>query len=180
MSADLEAVVGLVNTVDLESGVEVLETPEALRGWLVAHAELDPAVELDAADLADALELREALRALALSHHDGGDPPAAAAATLDRLAARARLTLQVGTDGDVALTPTADRPVDRALGRLLAAVHVASVEGTWQRFKACPWDTCRWGFIDHSKNRSRTWCSMDVCGNRAKARAFRARRRATT
>jgi hypothetical protein len=34
----------------------------------------------------------------------------------------------------------------------------------------------RWAFYDHARNRSRTWCSMDACGNRAKARAYRARR----
>jgi predicted RNA-binding Zn ribbon-like protein len=34
--------------------------------------------------------------------------------------------------------------------------------------KVCP--NCQWLFIDRSKNRSRTWCDMAVCGNRAKAR----------
>ena len=53
----------------------------------------------------------------------------------------------------------------------------AQAEGTWDRLKACPWDTCRWAFYDRSKNRSGRWCRMDVCGNRAKAAAFRARAR---
>jgi predicted RNA-binding Zn ribbon-like protein len=35
-----------------------------------------------------------------------------------------------------------------------------------------------WAFYDRSKNRSGHWCSMRVCGNRAKARQFRERRRA--
>jgi predicted RNA-binding Zn ribbon-like protein len=48
---------------------------------------------------------------------------------------------------------------------------------TWDRLKACRLDDCQWVFYDHSKNRSRTWCSMRVCGNRAKARAYRERRR---
>jgi predicted RNA-binding Zn ribbon-like protein len=62
-----------------------------------------------------------------------------------------------------------------ALGRLLAIVHRAVVEGTWQRMKVCPADDCRWAFYDHSKNRSGKWCSMAECGNRMKARAYRAR-----
>ena len=33
--------------------------------------------------------------------------------------------------------------------------------------------TCRWAFLDTSKNRSRAWCSMSVCGNRTKTRAYR-------
>jgi predicted RNA-binding Zn ribbon-like protein len=36
------------------------------------------------------------------------------------------------------------------------------------RVKICP--SCRWLFMDRSKNQSRTWCDMKVCGNRAKAR----------
>lgn len=36
-----------------------------------------------------------------------------------------------------------------------------------QRVKICP--NCDWLFVDHSKNRSRIWCDMQVCGNRAKA-----------
>ena len=46
-------------------------------------------------------------------------------------------------------------------------------DGTWRRLKACREDTCQWAFYDRSKNRSGTWCSMAVCGNRAKARAYR-------
>ncbi len=36
-----------------------------------------------------------------------------------------------------------------------------------QRMKIC--GNCGWLFIDRSKNRSRTWCDMSVCGNRVKA-----------
>ena len=37
-----------------------------------------------------------------------------------------------------------------------------------ERMKICP--NCEWLFIDQSRNRSRAWCDMAVCGNRAKAR----------
>jgi predicted RNA-binding Zn ribbon-like protein len=65
--------------------------------------------------------------------------------------------------------------VDGALGRLLAIVHVSIADGTWSRLKACREDSCEWAFYDHTKNRSGAWCDMGVCGNRAKARAFRER-----
>jgi predicted RNA-binding Zn ribbon-like protein len=45
------------------------------------------------------------------------------------------------------------------------------------RVKECANDSCRWLFLDRSKNRSRRWCLMRDCGNQAKARRFRARRR---
>ncbi len=41
----------------------------------------------------------------------------------------------------------------------------------------CSSDTCQWAFYDRSKNRSGRWCSMQVCGNRTKTRAYRARQR---
>ncbi len=42
------------------------------------------------------------------------------------------------------------------------------------RTRICP--NCSWLFVDHSKNRSRLWCDMAVCGNRAKAKAHYKRR----
>jgi predicted RNA-binding Zn ribbon-like protein len=52
------------------------------------------------------------------------------------------------------------------------------VDGSWSRLKTCENDECRWAFYDQSKNRSAKWCSMQSCGNRMKARAYRARREA--
>ncbi|HYH51840.1 MAG TPA: CGNR zinc finger domain-containing protein, partial [Acidimicrobiia bacterium] len=43
--------------------------------------------------------------------------------------------------------------------------------------KVCRQPDCRWAYYDESRNRSRTWCSMESCGNRAKARSFRQRHR---
>jgi predicted RNA-binding Zn ribbon-like protein len=62
-------------------------------------------------------------------------------------------------------------PVEAAPARLLAVVAEAMAEGTWTRLKACREPSCRSAYYDHSRNRRRTWCSMDICGNRAKARA---------
>ena len=38
------------------------------------------------------------------------------------------------------------------------------------RLRYCSNDKCLWLFLDDSKNGSRRWCSMQACGNRAKAR----------
>jgi predicted RNA-binding Zn ribbon-like protein len=40
------------------------------------------------------------------------------------------------------------------------------------RLHACASETCRWLFLDTSKNRTRRWCDMKICGNRAKARRY--------
>jgi predicted RNA-binding Zn ribbon-like protein len=49
------------------------------------------------------------------------------------------------------------------------------LDGSWPRLKACAADNCQWAFYDHSRNHSRVWCSMDVCGNREKVRSYRER-----
>ncbi|GAA0393839.1 hypothetical protein GCM10010357_13330 [Streptomyces luteireticuli] len=49
------------------------------------------------------------------------------------------------------------------------------VTGESTRLKRCAEQACAWVFWDVSKNRSRRWCSMRVCGNRAKARRYAAR-----
>jgi predicted RNA-binding Zn ribbon-like protein len=68
--------------------------------------------------------------------------------------------------------------VDAALAELLATVTTAAADGSWQRLKACADDGCRWAFYDTSRNRSGRWCSMAVCGNQQKARAYRERAKA--
>lgn len=47
-----------------------------------------------------------------------------------------------------------------------------------ERLKICP--NCHWLFLDRSRNRSRAWCDMAVCGNRAKANRHYHRRREET
>jgi predicted RNA-binding Zn ribbon-like protein len=98
---------------------------------------------------------------------------------LDRAATRAELRLRFRSDGTPAIEPGA-AGVDGALGRLLAIVHDAVSQGHWTRLKACREHTCEWAFYDHTKNRSGAWCSMQSCGNRAKARAYRERRTGDT
>jgi predicted RNA-binding Zn ribbon-like protein len=44
------------------------------------------------------------------------------------------------------------------------------------RIKQCGGNCCGWLFYDLTKNNSRRWCEMSVCGNRAKVRAIRARK----
>jgi predicted RNA-binding Zn ribbon-like protein len=116
--------------------------------------------------------LREALRALLLANH-GGAPDAGAVATLD---GAGRLAVAFDAEGRAELVP-AEGGVDGVAGALLAIVARAQADGTWPRLKACPADSCGWAFYDRSRNRSRTWCAMSVCGNRAKARSYRARQR---
>lgn len=165
----------LVNTVDLEGGPEQLVDADALRAWLLDRSLIDPATRIDAAGLTRMLELREALRALLLVNTgeplDGG-----AMETLNRLAAATPLVVRLAPSGDTSLTPAASG-LDGVIAAIFAIVYTAMADGSWIRLKACVRDTCQWAFYDASKNRSGHWCSMAVCGNRTKVRAYQARKR---
>lgn len=172
---DLATLEAFVNTVDLATGADELDSPAALAGWLGRHNLLTGEAAADAADLGDALALREALRSLLYANCCGGDVDEARA-TLDRLAGRCSLCMRLGPDGMLQLEPV-QGGVAGALARLLAIAFAAAAAGTWQRLKACRNTGCRWAFYDTSKNRSGAWCNMAVCGNRAKVRAYQQRRK---
>jgi predicted RNA-binding Zn ribbon-like protein len=160
----------LVNSVDLEHGVEWLDTPEELQAWL-AQRGLDGAERPTRGAVKRVHDLRLTLRELLIANNEQRTAPVAAAA-LEQAATRARLTLQLDEHGHLALTPQAGG-VDGALGRILAIVQNAMAEGNWHRLKACR--QCAWAYYDYSKNQSATWCSMAICGNRTKTRAYRRR-----
>jgi hypothetical protein len=63
-----------------------------------------------------------------------------------------------------------------ALSELLAVAVLADADGSLTRLKVCAADRCRWVFYDASRSRSGTWCTMSICGSRAKARDYRDRR----
>jgi predicted RNA-binding Zn ribbon-like protein len=150
---DVQLVLDFANTVDHEEGVDQLGT-EA--GWLAWTSER----RLTVCDLAHARTVREKLRAaMGDSHARAGELTVPVHVRLT-----ARTPYLAGLD---------------AVGEVLAAATRLAVLGEWERFKICSADSCRWAFFDQSRNRSRTWCSMRVCGNREKARAWRERARAT-
>jgi predicted RNA-binding Zn ribbon-like protein len=172
---DLELVRQFVNSRELDPLHDELENPEDGAAWLSAHAL--PAVDtFEGDDLERLTAVREALRALLFANNTGEPPPADALAELNRQSAEAAIGLRFDPDGSDLVTQC--EGVDSVIARLLAIVHGAMEEGTWPRLKACRAEDCVWAFYDHSRNRSGTWCSMEACGNRAKARAFRERRQA--
>lgn len=169
---DLELVRRFANTLDVHERRDDLPTPTALVAWLTAAGLLDTAPEADGADLDLGLDARTGLRALM---HAGGhaDPDPGVIAGLDRVADAAGLTLRFAPDA--ARLVATEAGVAGALGRLLAIAAAAVADGTWARLKLCAADTCAEAFYDRSRNRSGRWCSMEVCGNRAKVRTYRSR-----
>ncbi|GIH77691.1 hypothetical protein Plo01_41200 [Planobispora longispora] len=204
MTGPAALVCDFVNSYDVESGTDTIPSPAALVAWLGEHGLADPGDTASAEDLATAVDLREGLRAALRRHHgrepdgdDGGDGRNGNSATgndgsgnratgngaageprLSRALDRLPLTVTLAGDAP-ALEPVATG-VPGGLAGIAAAVMALHAEGAWPRLKVCTESTCQWAFVDSSKNRSRSWCSMKVCGNRTKTRAYRARRQTET
>jgi predicted RNA-binding Zn ribbon-like protein len=168
----LRLVQEFVNTVDLENEREWLARPPDLLAWGGERRLIDPDESVGADGLRRARELREALRTL-IRANSVPVPTGEARQVLATAARRARFTM----DFDSARPELAPRAtgVDGLLGRILAVTFLAMVDGSWTRLKGCR--NCRWAFFDESKNRSARWCSMTLCGNRLKTRAYRRRRK---
>lgn len=157
----MSLVVDFLNTLDVEEGTDALAHDASWRTWSQARG-------LEAGPVETARAARSALRAAV------GDTPAASPNP-----ARSRdgsggpvtvpIGIEIGDDGPVLRTRD-------AVGAVAAAATRLAVLDAWARVKVCPAHDCRWAFYDESRNRSRTWCSMRVCGNREKARAWRQRR----
>ncbi len=165
-----------VNTRDVQPDTDELGTPDKLASWLAARhlVSADPR-HAEAAELTLAIGLREGLRAAFLAHH--GRDQQARAVELDDVLSKLPVRVSLTADGP-ALLPVGEGIVG-GLSGLTAAIMETVADGTWPRLKVCLEDTCRWAFLDTSKNSSRSWCSMRVCGNRTKTRTYRARRRAS-
>ncbi|MFI2368640.1 CGNR zinc finger domain-containing protein [Streptomyces sp. NPDC018833] len=153
----LALVEALVNTLDVESGADSLDTPEALARFALAPQ-----------DVPAARALREALREACLAHAGHGT-----STTLDALLADAPLRVSISPVGEAALRPAGPPTL---LARIAEAVATASAEGTWLRLKACEAEDCRWAYYDRSPAARSRWCSMAVCGARSKMRTYRSRR----
>ncbi|MFB7112652.1 CGNR zinc finger domain-containing protein [Streptomyces sp. NPDC056190] len=156
----LALVESLVNTLDIETGADSLDTAEGRARLGIPEAELP-----------QARELRESLRATLLAH--AGHPPHRTVTPLGELLAGAPLLVAVDArDGSATLAPADDGPL---FSRVAAAVAEALVAGTWARLKACEAVTCHWAYYDRSPAGRGRWCSMQVCGARAKMRRYRAK-----
>ena len=193
------AALDFLNTLAIPVDVEVewLGSGEDLLAWLEAAKLLDQAAldevralatpeQLDAV-AAQARALREWLRGFVQRHR--GKPLARSAEgelePLNGLLARDRTFTQIVArakadmrDGDAALKLVARRrwqsaadlllPIAQAIAELVTTADFAEV-------KHCEGPTCVLHFLDTTRGGRRRWCSMAVCGNRAKQAAHRDR-----
>ena len=113
-----------------------------------------------------------ALRALAQDRK----PEARDLATMSAVIAdaRAHQTLRF-VDGVLVWRASAEMDADAPLRAIALAFADLLVSHQRRNIRECGGYECGWLFLDTTKNHARRWCSMDGCGNRAKARRFYAR-----
>lgn len=145
-----DLLVDFLNTLDVEDDTDQLADDAGLGRWAGDHG-------VAPGDRARTRELRDALREIV----DGAEAPLP------------DLALPVASaPGAVGLTART------AAEAALASAVVLQIQGKLGRVRLCGGEDCRWAFYDESRNGSRQWCSMGVCGNRQKARTYRAKSQA--
>jgi predicted RNA-binding Zn ribbon-like protein len=151
--------------------IELIPEPEDLGRWFVSVGLTDRPPVVSRRELARAHELRDGLRP-ALLASDGPRVAAIAEDWLDRTPGR--LCVERRT-----LTPRFEPERETSCCLLVAAVldGLDLVRETPGRVRECAGDSCPVVYLDTSRNRSRRWCSMEVCGARAKASTYYRRHR---
>ncbi len=189
----------LINTLDHRFGggapVELLADYGALLRFARQTELLDPgqvrrltkSVKPQAAAraLRSVRELREAMAAAFYRNVQSRPPPAAAISTLERhfLASERHRELhwqeaaaRNGQPGMAWQWGRFEKEAELPVWILAQRAAQLMLSDAMPRVRACGADSCRWLFLDTSKNHTRRWCNMKVCGNRMKARRFQARR----
>lgn len=157
------------NTVDVEDRTDRLATRYGLDDWLRESG----LPEGEAAE--PILTLRAGLRERLLLNN-GGEADRGLVAAAERVLERVPVAVRLGTGPE----PAAPGTADSALARVARDWTLTVASGEWIRLKQCPDHECLWVFWDASRSRTRRWCTMRVCGNRAKTRAYTSRHHTET
>ena len=190
-SVDAERVLAFVNTLSsrpADTPVERLVSYDALVDWareqhrvsaaaadrLAAEGKRHP--HQAASVLGRAREFREALNSLAESIEKDRHPQSAVLETISNYLAAAYANGRlVPHDGGLQWVASAEDDVERILWEIGRAAGRLILSPRLSKIRACAAADCGWWFVDDTKNHSRRWCDMKLCGNREKVRRFRAR-----
>ena len=185
--ADLEACLDFINSEELTAGIpeEHMATVDSAVAYFtergLAH---EGPLRAQAGRNGDAWldrlhATRAALRRVWDAQVDGHTPPEHSIAVVnDVLRHVGPIELRAGLTGiTVGHRHVDDDPTGEALARIVQPLVDAIAAGETSRFRVCANDGCRWVFEDTSRAGRRRWCDMTTCGNRAKVRRFRSKRR---
>ncbi len=146
----------------------------SLATWL-REAGLPAPVRIDASDLAPVRSIREALFQLGVQALEGRPFDRAMLVTLNG-AARGRTSGALQLDQRGRSSWRTDDALRCAIGAI-AEDAILRFTHDRERLARCELPGCGALLLSRSRSDPRRWCSMETCGNRAKAAAFRARQR---
>lgn len=167
---DFVATVAERGTTDREH----LNTADDLRTWITRSGLLDEPPTVRARDVRRAKESREAFFAVIAALIDRTELPEASRRTLNADAAKPQPQLSMSPDGHVERSGN----LDAVLAALAADLLDLAAGDDRDKLHWCADPTCTRPFIDRSRGARRRWCGMKGCGDRAKAAAYRRRRKA--
>ena len=163
--------IGTLKSRREEHPIEVLLTPEDAAGWFRESGIVDETLSFSARDLGRARDLRAAVAAVVDAHLAGTPYPTDALETLNDVA---------GKPAPVPQLTRAGRTISATPERAMSAIARDAIEiltgPTAELIKECSRDGCNQVYVDRSRGGRREWCAMDPCGNRIKAREYRARK----
>lgn len=178
--------VDLVNTrrERWRRSVETLVTPGDLALWLVHAGLADEVLEVAPSVVEEARALREAIDACLTAVVKERPVPESALTLIDDWLVHAGERPQLVLDAATGLPRLTERAAADSPRRMLGtiALDAARMLGTAEeraRIRICASETCSARFYDRSPAGRRRWCSMQTCGNAAKARRHRARAKAS-
>jgi predicted RNA-binding Zn ribbon-like protein len=180
----------LVNTLDLRFSAQAVDLIPTYKDLLRLTTQLELLTAEQARKLgrsvaekeaqrvlASTVRLREALAAVLYARIEGGKVPAAQIQLLEQQFHAAAMHRRLAA-GDTHLEWSwsgLERQAEIPLWMLAQAASDLLVSSDAELVKDCGDPTCRWLFLDVSKNHTRRWCDMKTCGNRMKARRHHAR-----
>jgi predicted RNA-binding Zn ribbon-like protein len=192
LETDFQLVAGhpaldFVNTLDWrfrEAGAEdLLKSYGDLLRFIEQSKLLPPKqtrrLEHSARVLATCKELREAIAEIFYARLHGLKPSAATQRTVEGYFKAALGEQKLNWSQSPRVTWEWSQALDAevALRAIAASALDLMTSDAVDRVRECNNPECRWLFLDTSKNHTRRWCDMKVCGNRMKARRFKAQRK---
>lgn len=172
----LDLAVDLVNTYDPETGAnDGLPDLSSLSTFLSGHDVRD-AGRPSRTDLSEIHRLAARLRGV----FDASDERDAASVLNEVLAesgGHLELISEAGGSWHLHYSPASASLASRLAAEAAMALAIVIAHGEFARLQVCQGDRCVDAFVDRSRNRSRRYCSPEVCGNRASVAAYRERQR---
>lgn len=157
-----------------DTGIENLREPENLYSWLLNHQLIMEGEEVSGEDLKLAIQLRTEARKLIINNGFSEETDENA---LNGIMNSFQFKIRF-SGGNPALQ-SCDTNGRKALAKIALLIYELKKKELWNRIRVCSAEDCQWVFVDYSRPGTGKWCTMKACGNRAKNKTYRQKRKLT-